>query len=55
MLSSFGSGRLYATRTDIANSTPLEFGVLQGVDIDLSFTTKAIMGQNQFPRVRRPR
>lgn len=47
-LATFGAGRLYGTRTDITNGTPLEFGVLQGCDFDLSFTTKPIYGTNQF-------
>jgi len=48
MLATFGSGRLYGTRTDVANATPIEFGVLQSVDRDFSFTTKALYGANQF-------
>lgn len=48
-LTTYGAGRLYATRQDVANGTPLEFGVLQGVDRELSFTTKAIYGTNQWP------
>lgn len=47
-LASFGSGRLYGTRTDIPNATPIEFGVLQSCDIDMSFSTKPLNGQNQF-------
>jgi len=47
-LANFGSGRLYAQNTDIANATPIEFGVLQGCDFDFAFTTKSLFGQNQF-------
>ena len=47
-LANFGAGRLYGTRQDIANGTPLEFAVLQGCDFDFSFTTKPIYGTNQY-------
>jgi hypothetical protein len=45
----FGSGVLIGTRTDIANATPLNFGLIQDVTIDESATTKALMGQYQRP------
>ena len=45
---SFGSGTLVGVRTDIANATPSQFGVLQDVQIDFSATLKELMGQNQF-------
>jgi hypothetical protein len=45
----FGSGVLLGTRTDIANATPTNFGLVQEVTLDLSFTTKELYGQNQFP------
>jgi hypothetical protein len=44
---SFGSGVLIGTRTDIANSTPINFGLVQGVTIDESATIKELFGQNQ--------
>ncbi|MGH6990167.1 MAG: hypothetical protein ACREE3_09755 [Stellaceae bacterium] len=44
----FGSGVLLGARTDIANSTPVNFGLIQEVQLDLSFTTKELYGQNQF-------
>jgi hypothetical protein len=48
-LASFGAGRLFGTRTDIAGiQTPLEFGVLQDVALDFSYTMKPLMGSNQF-------
>ncbi len=45
---SFGSGTLVGVRTDIANATPSQFGVLQDVEIDFAATMKELMGQNQF-------
>ena len=47
-LASFGAGRLFVQRTDIVPATPQEFGILQGCDFDFSFTTKPLMGSNQF-------
>jgi hypothetical protein len=47
-LPNFGAGRLYGTRQDISGATPLEFAVLQGFDLDFSFTTKSLYGTNQF-------
>src|SRR4051812_45777264 len=46
---SFGSGVLIGVRTDIANATPINFGLIQDVSLDLSFTTKMLYGQYQFP------
>jgi hypothetical protein len=52
---SFGSGVFYGTPlTDasgnaIANPTPIKLGVLQDVSLDLSFDTKMLYGQQQFP------
>jgi hypothetical protein len=52
---SFGSGVLWgiptadANGTAIANPTPVQFGVLQDVSVDLGFETKLLYGQNQFP------
>jgi hypothetical protein len=51
----FGAGVLWGTPlTDansvaIANPTPVLFGVLQDVSVDISFDTKMLHGQNQFP------
>ena len=51
----FGSGILWgrqltdATGTAIANPTPVKFGVLQDVSLDVSWDTKLLYGQNQFP------
>jgi hypothetical protein len=44
----FGSGVLLGTRTDIVGATPVNFGLIQEVQLDLSFTTKELYGQNQF-------
>ena len=46
---SFGSGQLFGTRTDIANSTPVQFGVVQDVSLDFSFSNKDLLGQYQLP------
>jgi hypothetical protein len=45
---SFGSGNLYATPSG-ANPTPVRFGTLQEVTLDLSFTTKKLYGSKQYP------
>jgi len=43
---SFGSGLLFATP---ATGTPIQFGTLQDVSIDISRKTDKLFGQNQFP------
>lgn len=51
----FGSGTLYGIPTSdangnaITNPTPVKFGVLQNVSLDISFENKSLYGQNQFP------
>lgn len=45
----FGSGVLYGVRTDVAGATPVQFGALQEVQVDISFQTKELYGQSQFP------
>ncbi len=45
----FGSGVLLGVRTDIAGATPVNFGLIQECQIDLSFSTKQLYGQYQFP------
>jgi hypothetical protein len=45
---SFGSGVLIGTRSDIANATPLNFGLVQEVTIDQTATIKEINGQFQY-------
>lgn len=44
---SFGSGLLFATN-NVAGSTPIQFGTLQDVQLDVSRTLKELYGQNQF-------
>ena len=46
---SFGTGVLFGRRTDVSNPTPVQFGGLQGVTLDMSFTTKELFSQYQFP------
>lgn len=51
----FGAGNLYgiplqdASGTAITNPTPVKFGTLQEVSLDLSYDMKQLYGQNQFP------
>lgn len=44
----FGTGVIYGRNTT-PGSTPVRLGALQGVTIDLSFSTKELYGQFQFP------
>jgi hypothetical protein len=52
---SFGSGVLWGTQLSdaagavIANPTPVKFGVLQEASLDISFESKMLYGQSQFP------
>lgn len=46
---SFGSGVLYGRSLTSNYPTPVRFGALQDVSIDISFTTKELHGQYQFP------
>ncbi|HET6379374.1 MAG TPA: hypothetical protein VFG05_13865, partial [Methylocella sp.] len=46
---SFGSGVLLGTRTDIANATPVNFGLVQEVTIEETATVKELTGQYQRP------
>lgn len=51
----FGAGRLMTvplldgSGAAIANPTPVQLGVLQDVSVDLSFETKKLYGNKQFP------
>jgi hypothetical protein len=45
----FGVGALIALRTDTASATPAQFGTLQEVQLDMSFTIKELTGQFQAP------
>lgn len=44
----FGSGTLIG-KSSVANSTPLQFGILQDVSLDFAFSLKELYGTNQFP------
>lgn len=46
---SFGSGVLIGTRTDVANATPVNFGLVQEVTISEAATVKELYGQYQHP------
>ena len=46
---SFGSGVLIGTRTDIANATPVNFGLVQEVTLDETASVKELFGQFQRP------
>jgi len=45
----FGSGLLWASRNDVANSTPIRFGALQDVTIDFDGEQKELFSQYTFP------
>jgi hypothetical protein len=46
---SFGSGVLWASRSDIANATPVRFGALQDVTVDFDGEMKELFGQYKYP------
>lgn len=45
----FGSGIMFGRKTGVATPTPVRFGALQDVSVDISFTTKQLFGQYQYP------
>lgn len=45
----FGPGSLYLTRTDVANSTPINIGYCQEFNLDEAADFKELFGQNKFP------
>ena len=45
----FGSGVMIGTPTSGAVNTPVEFGVLQEIGLDFTFTSKPLVGQFQLP------
>lgn len=45
----FGSGELWGVRTDVANSTPMQFGTLQEASVEFTSNVKELHGQYQFP------
>lgn len=44
----FGSGSIWAVRTDVANATPIRVGDLQEATVEFSSTSKTLYGSNQF-------
>jgi len=46
---SFGAGVLYGRSTTNLPATPVRFGALQDVSIDIQFTTKELYSSYQFP------
>lgn len=49
MITLFGPGVAYGTRTDASGTTPCNFGKVKSVSLDASFTTKPLTGQFQAP------
>lgn len=47
----FSAGAMWGRRTDVANVSPDQFGLLQDVSVDFDFTTKQLYGEYQFPAV----
>jgi hypothetical protein len=45
----FASGSLIGTRTDVANATPMRFGTLQDIQVDITMDQKVLTGQKKFP------
>lgn len=45
----FGSGVLFGKKTGVTTPTPVRFGALQECAIDISFSTKQLFGQYQYP------
>jgi hypothetical protein len=40
---------MFGRKTGVATPTPVRFGALQDVSVDISFTTKQLFGQYQYP------
>ena len=45
----FGSGVLIGTQLNVANPTPINFGLIQKVSVDTSVSVKELYGQYAFP------
>jgi hypothetical protein len=45
----FGSGVLIGTQLNVANPTPINFGLVQKVSVDTSVSVKELYGQYAFP------
>lgn len=50
-VASFGPGSLYVTRTDVANSTPINIGYAQEFALDEAADVKMLFGQNKYALV----
>lgn len=48
-LDAFGPGVIVVTRTDVANSTPVNIGYSQEFSVDFAGNIKELYGQNQMP------
>lgn len=46
---SFGGGAIFGVRTDVANPTPVQLGILQDISIEFSGDMKELYGTSQFP------
>lgn len=44
----FGTGTLFGVRTDLSTPTPVQFGAVHDVTVDINFTLKELYGQSQF-------
>lgn len=49
MITLAGPGVMYGTRTDASGTTACNFGKLKSATLDISFSTKGLTGQSQFP------
>jgi hypothetical protein len=49
MLDAFGPGLLFLTRTDVANSTPINIGSANEFNVDFAGNIKELFGSNQLP------
>lgn len=50
-VAAFGPGSLYITRTDVANSTPINIGYAQEFSLDEAAEVKDLFGQNKYALV----
>lgn len=48
-LYTFGSGTMFGRPTGVSYPTPTRFGVLQEAQVDISATTKSLVGGQQYP------
>ncbi len=45
----FGTGQIWAVRSDISNATPVRIGTCQDASVEFSYTLKPLTGQGQAP------